>query len=217
LKRIGITQRVEVVAAHNERRDCLDQAWTRLFSRLGLDFVLVPNTLDDVAKWARRQSLDALVLSGGNDLAHLPDATKTAPERDVCERVLLSWAASIQLPVLGVCRGMQMINCYLGGSLSPVVGHVGHLHPVSSLKDSDLFKGYDMVNSYHDWGINLAGLAAGLKAIVLAEDNTIEAFRHESLPWFGVMWHPERYNSLAMEQDFVMLSRLFNSTLKDFF
>jgi gamma-glutamyl-gamma-aminobutyrate hydrolase PuuD len=211
LKRIGITQRVEVVAAYGERRDCLDQAWSRLFSRLGLDLVPVPNTLDDVAGWARRQALDGLVLSGGNDLAHLLGATKTAPERDACERELLSLASSGQLPVLGVCRGMQMINCYLGGALSPVVDHVATLHPVSPLNEAALFKHYGMVNSYHDWGIDFVGLAAGLQAIVLAEDKTIEAFRHDWLPWFGVMWHPERDNNPANEQDLVLLDELFNS------
>lgn len=211
MKRVGITQRVEVVAAYGERRDCLDQAWSGLFSRIGLDLVPVPNALVDVAGWARRQALDGLVLSGGNDLAHLPGATRMAPERDACERELLSWAASAQLPVLGVCRGMQMINCYLGGILSPVVDHVATLHPVSPLDDAALFKDYGMVNSYHDWGIDSAGLAAGLQAIVLAEDKTIEAFRHVSLPWFGVMWHPERENSTAKEQDLILLDELFNS------
>lgn len=216
MKRIGTTQRVEVVAAYNERRDCLDQAWTQLFARLGLDLVPVPNTLDDVAGWAGRQKLDGLVLSGGNDLAHLPEASKTAPERDACEHELLSWAAGIRLPVLGVCRGMQMMNCYFGGALSKVVGHIATLHPVHSLYDTALFREYCMVNSYHDWGINLAGLAGGLQAMVLAEDNTIEAFRHESLPWFGVMWHPERDNSPTVKQDLVLLSALFNSSLQDF-
>jgi putative glutamine amidotransferase len=211
LKRIGISQRVEVIAAYGERRDCLDQAWSRLFSSLGLDLVPVPNTLYDVAGWARRHALEGLVLSGGNDLAHLPGATKTAPERDACERELLSWASSVKLPVLGVCRGMQIINCYLGGSLSPVDGHVATLHRVSPLNDAVLFKHYGMINSYHDWGIDFAGLAAGLQATVLAEDNTIEAFRHDSLPWFGVMWHPERGNSPANEQDLVLLDELFNS------
>lgn len=216
MKRIGITQRVEVVAAYGERRDCLDQAWTRLFSRLRLDLVPVPNTLDDVAGWAQRQALSGIVLSGGNDLAHLPEASRTAPERDVCERTLLNWAASVHLPALGVCRGMQMMNCYLGGTLSPVVGHVATRHPVSPLYDAALFKDYGMVNSYHDWGIDSAGLAPGLTAMVLAEDNTIEAFRHESLPWFGVMWHPERDNCPATEQDIVLLGALFKTSLQDF-
>ena len=213
MKRIGITQRVEVVAAYGERRDCLDQAWARLFSLFELDLVPVPNTLDDVAGWARRQALDGLVLSGGNDLANLPGATKTAPERDVCERELLSWAASVQLPLLGVCRGMQMINFYFGGTLFKVVGHVATHHRVNTLNDDKLFNNYSIVNSYHDWGIDFAGLAAGLQATVLAEDKTIEAFRHDSLPWFGVMWHPERDNSPSNEQDLVLLDELFNSSV----
>lgn len=210
MRRIGVTQRVKVVAAYGERRDCLDQAWTRLFSSLELDLVPVPNTLDDVARWAHRQGLDGIVLSGGNDLVHLREASHAAPERDACESALLQWAASLQLPTLGVCRGMQMMNCHLGGRLTPVKDHVARLHPVRPVTDAALFKDYDMVNSYHDWGIEPAGLAPALQALVLAEDGTIEAFRHDSLPWFGIMWHPERDNGPASDQDRAILAALFN-------
>ena len=51
---------------------------------------------------------------------------------------------------------------------------------------------YSIVNSFHRWGITKADLSSNLRSIALAEDGTVEAVAHLELPWFGVMWHPER-------------------------
>jgi len=212
LKRIGISQRVEMASTYYERRDCLDQAWTQLFERVGLDLVPVPNTLNDVKSWAQRQALDGILLSGGNDLSNLPNADNPAPERDACEMALLLWAQSLHLPVVGVCRGMQMINSYLGGTLTEVRGHIARIHTVRPLTNSPLFHEYSMVNSFHSWGIGLSDLAPDLELLVLSDDNVVEAFRHKSLPWFGVMWHPERDNGFSSELDTFMLQKIFNQS-----
>lgn len=212
MKRIGVSQRVDAAAAYSERRDGLDQAWARLLGGLGLDLVPVPNSLHDVAAWAQRQSLAGLLLSGGNDLAHLPGASNPAPERDACERALLAWAEAAGIPVLGVCRGMQMMNCRLGGGLAPVSGHIACRHAVRSSADSGFFKDYEEVNSFHGWGIRPLDLAPSLHAQLWAEDDTVEAFRHERLPWFGIMWHPERDNGSAHAKDLVLLDAIFNQS-----
>jgi len=209
LKRIGITQRVERVLDHGENRDCLDQNWTRLSEHLQLDLIPIPNAHTNIVDWARRQSLDGLILSGGNDLVHLPGADKPAPERDASERALLNWASKDSLPVLGVCRGMQMINVFLGGVLSPVQGHVACHHIVTSCSDTSLFSTIGNVNSFHNWGIQQSGLAHELNALVLASDNTVEAFRHSELPWFGIMWHPERENGNSHAIDSALLKAIF--------
>lgn len=190
--RIAVTQRVEMVPSHGERRDCLDQRWAGLLENRGLDMVLVPNAVKDVRGWAERQGAGGLLLTGGNDLAHLPDLTNPAPERDATESTLLGWAASDRLPVLGVCRGMQMINHFLGGTLARVPGHVARRHRIRGSADSALFAPYSEVNSFHGWGIAAAGLASDLVALAWSEDGFVEAFRHRHLPWVGIMWHPER-------------------------
>lgn len=215
MKRIGITQRVEVVAGYGERRDCLDQAWAQLFCRLGWDLLPVPNNHADIAGWAQRQALDGLLLSGGNDLAHLPGAARTAPERDATEKTLLAWAAITGVPVLGVCRGMQMLNTYLGGNLEPVASHVACRHKVFGCINAPLlnadFVGYTEVNSFHDWGITPAGLGVDLTPHLRASDGSIEAFQHKLLPWFGIMWHPERENGDAAPLDLALLAAIFNT------
>lgn len=214
MKQIGITQRVEVFPDHYERRDCLDQGWTALFERLDCDLLPIPNNHSDIVSWAKRKQLDGLVLSGGNDLAHLPSAQHIAPERDTTEQALLDWASKVMIPVLGVCRGMQMLNVWLGGKLEPVVGHVACRHLVwpcenIQLSYAELF-GYYEVNSFHNWCITPSGLAVNLVPYVKASDGSIEAFMHATLPWVGVMWHPERNNEDSTALDLALLQYLFN-------
>ncbi|MEX1198751.1 MAG: gamma-glutamyl-gamma-aminobutyrate hydrolase family protein [Pseudohongiellaceae bacterium] len=192
MKRIGVTQRVERLPGRGERRDCLDQRWVTLLAGLCIDAVPVPNGLDDVAAWARRQQLEGLLLTGGNDLCGLPEAGNTAPERDATEGRLLEWAADTVLPVLGVCRGLQFINHYLGGRLSRVEGHVAVHHELVPEPSGPLAGLYTRVNSFHDWAVHPGELAEGLTALAHAPDGTVEAFRHERLGWLAIMWHPER-------------------------
>ncbi|QQZ42188.1 gamma-glutamyl-gamma-aminobutyrate hydrolase family protein [Pseudomonas sp. SK3(2021)] len=188
--RIAITQRVEQVPGYAERRDCLDQRWSVLMEGLGIDLVPVPNGLSSPGGWLARQEVAGLILSGGNDLAHLPNASNCAPERDLTEAVLLRHAQKTAMPVLGVCRGMQVLNHFLGGGLVPVAGHANCIHAVHT--EGELFAEYREVNSYHNWGLNPDNLAANLLARVWANDGSVEAFLHQQLPWMAIMWHPER-------------------------
>lgn len=193
--RIAITQRVDHVPGYSERRDCLDQRWSALMENLGFDLVPVSNGLKNPEQWLQRQNVSGLILSGGNDLAHLPEAINSSPERDFTEMSLLAHAQVVRLPVLGVCRGMQMLNHYLGGRLTPVNGHAGCLHAVHSHESTNQFLEYVEVNSFHNWGMQLSDLAECLLMQVQAFDGSIESFTHRQLPWMGIMWHPERPSS----------------------
>ncbi|MDF3162406.1 gamma-glutamyl-gamma-aminobutyrate hydrolase family protein [Pseudomonas proteolytica] len=194
--RIAITQRVEQVPGYEERRDCLDQRWTSLMEGLGIDLLPIPNGLQSPASWLERQAVAGLILSGGNDLCHLPNATNTSAERDFTERELLAKAKELRLPVMGVCRGMQALNHFLGGTLAPVTGHVNCMHTVHGRAETqEPFLAYSSVNSFHGWGVHPGNLAENLLAQVWAEDGTIEAFVHAHLPWMAIMWHPERPSS----------------------
>jgi len=210
MMRVAITQRVEQIAGHGELRDCLDQRWAALLEELGIDLVAVPNGLAQPQDWLERQQVAGLILSGGNDLSHLPGASNASMARDRTEQALLTLARSRQLPVLAVCRGMQMLNHFLGGGLRPVSGHVGCMHAVSAIGTDELFAAYSEVNSFHNWGIARVDLAPGLLARVQADDGSVEAAVHETLPWTGVMWHPERPSANA-EQDATLIRHLFSS------
>lgn len=204
--RIGITQRVEVVESYGERRDSLDQEWSRLLSDLGLLPVPLPNAPSRAALLLDELDLAGFLLSGGNDLAHLEDARSAAPERDQFERELLTLATDRGLPVLGVCRGMQMMVCHYGGSLVPVTGHVREPHGLL-VRDGELsgfpLTAREVVNTFHDYGVPADGSGRELRPLAFAPDGTVEAVVHESLPQWGIMWHPERAPNDRRDGDIV--------------
>ena len=206
---VGLTQRIEFVNDTKEERDCLDQNWFKKLKDLNLSGIPIPNGIDDPVNWAKSIGIDAIILTGGNDLSHLKNAKNIAHNRDLIERALLKWSIEKKVPVLGICRGMQHMNTFLGGKLSRVAGHVGNFHNIKTIDDDNTFKNYKKVNSYHEWGINFNELAPDLKCLAFADDKTVEAFIHRSLPWLGLMWHPERDNGNSNNLD--------NKVLKNFF
>lgn len=192
LKRVALTQRVDVIAGRNESRDALDQRWSALLGDLGAIAVPLPNRTVDVAGWCRSLGVDAAILTGGNDLVGSPDARATAPERDALELALLQHCLEADVPVLGVCRGMEMINHWRGGRLRAVRGHVACRHALTLLSTDLSWPQPAEVNSYHDVAIPLDGLGEGLEALALAGDGTVEAVRLAGARCHGIMWHPER-------------------------
>ncbi len=183
MKKIGITMRVDV-SEHGERRNSLDMQWTLLLRRLGFFPVLIPNVAGGEKGFIEEHNLSGFILSGGNDT--LETGISFDEVRQNFEMKLLTLAEHKKLPVIGICRGMQMINLYCGGKNKEISDHVAKDHPID-------WNGETLVvNSFHNYGITGASLGDGLLAEATAEDGSIEAIRHTTLPWFGVMWHPER-------------------------
>lgn len=210
--RIGISQRVEVVPSYGEQRDCLDQQWFRFLEAMGYTPVPIPNSLCNLKEWLESMGVEGLILSGGNDLSHLSDASNASKERDETERTLLTLASELRLPVIGVCRGLQMMNVWLGGQLVPVAGHAAVRHPVTPDDlASDCFRLYLEANSFHNWGISPDGLAADLMPQIFSTEGDVEACRHRSLPWAGIMWHPEREVPFT-DQDKQLFNFFFRGT-----
>jgi gamma-glutamyl-gamma-aminobutyrate hydrolase PuuD len=191
MKRLGITQRVQNVHHYAERRDCLDQRWASMALQLGYLPLPLPNlATDQVPMLLDNLQLDGVLLSGGNSIASLePESEDTAPERDRFEAALLEQAIERKLPLIGVCRGMQLINFELGGRLSPISGHVAERH---SLTQQGSVQFPDEVNSYHNWAIPRDGLAAELTPLAFDSEGNVEAFECPEKKLLGIMWHPER-------------------------
>ncbi len=197
MRRIAITQRVYVDGAHGERRDALDQRWTALLGAAGLVPVPVPNVLADPAPWLAALAIDGVLLSGGNDLAAYGG---DAPERDRLELALIDWAVAADRPLLGVCRGMQVLQHRFGVRLRPVAGHVTGQQTIT------LDGRPALVNSYHAFGATDS--VADLQVTGRADDGVVKAVRHGSHRLRGIMWHPERLAPFRAE-DLALLRSWF--------
>jgi putative glutamine amidotransferase len=172
-----------VVPEYGERRDCLDQAWTRFLQVCGLSPILLPNVPDAAISLCNSVSLAGFVLTGGNDLVAVGG---NAPERDATENALLDLAIRRNQPVLGVCRGMQLIQSRYSVPLRRVEGHVRS-------KQTIRVEGRATeVNSYHNFAATES--RPPLEVWAVADDGVVKAIRHENRLMTGVMWHPERFD-----------------------
>jgi N5-(cytidine 5'-diphosphoramidyl)-L-glutamine hydrolase len=181
VKTVAITQRVSVVPAYGERRDCLDQAWTRFLTACGLLPLLLPNVTETALALCEAGGTVGVVLTGGNDLAAWGG---DAPERDAVEYALLDWAERRGMPVLGVCRGMQLIQQRFSIALRCVEGHVAQRQVIRI--DGEPRE----VNSYHRFAA--FDSRPPLDVWAVADDGVVKAIRHSAQPITGIMWHPER-------------------------
>lgn len=197
MKAIAITQRVVVERRYGERRDCLDQAWTQFLLKCNLMPVPVSNESTVARKLCERVQIEGLVLTGGNDLAIYGG---DAPERDTTEEMLVDFATERGLPVLGVCRGMQVIQHRFGVPLKRVTGHIQARQFIS------IDGAQAEVNSYHEFGATET--RPPLLPWAVAEDGVIKAVRHATARILGVMWHPERRDPFA-PSDVALFSRFF--------
>jgi putative glutamine amidotransferase len=172
--------------------------------------------------------IDALVLQGGGDVhpdhyggeVH-PETNTLDRRRDEFELELLRHARERAMPVLGICRGIQLVNVAYGGTLVqhlPEVTELDHeqldvwdavAHRVEIAPGSRLARVMGTteldVNSVHHQAVDRLG--AGLRAVAWADDGVVEAIEHESDRVLAVQWHPEWTASVDWERQ----RRLFES------
>jgi gamma-glutamyl-gamma-aminobutyrate hydrolase PuuD len=197
MKTIAITQRVAVIPQYGERRDCLDQAWPRFVAACGLLPLALPNVPEVALSLFQSAGVAGLLMTGGNDLASLGG---DAPERDATENALVDAAEASGLPVLGVCRGMQVIQ---QRHAIPLVRVEGHVTPRQIIQiDSESME----VNSYHRFAAYES--RPPLEVWAVAADGVVKAVRHAARPTTGIMWHPER-NTPFSGTDIALFRRIF--------
>jgi N5-(cytidine 5'-diphosphoramidyl)-L-glutamine hydrolase len=181
-----VTQQTLRRPERGEVLDALDQRWAQRLAALGRVCVPVPSELGAALALAGALPRPLLIFSGGNDVRGYGD--NPAPLRDAVELALLEWARLHDAPVIGVCRGAQLMATALGASLELVEGHAGTQHELVA----NAALGLARVNSYHRWTVRRSSLPAALQIAAASDDGAIEAFVHARWPWLGVMWHPER-------------------------
>ena len=201
MKKIAISQRVDFLPKRKEVRDSLDQKLIILISMCNFIPILVPNSLVNDSKnevntklenFLRTLAIEGIILSGGNNIGE-------EIKRDKTERILLNFALKNKLPLLGICRGMQMIANFAGEKLHHVKGHADTRNQLRGSINRE-------VNSYHDYSISKC--PNDFKVIAHSLDGEIEAIKHKSLPWEGWMWHPEREEKF-LEEDINRIKNLF--------
>jgi len=150
-----------------------------------------------------------LLLPGGGDIhGQLP------PE----ERVLIRSFVENARPILGICRGMQALNVYFGGTLYDFIpGHqVPDTYPVHPTTATglvaELLGPTPVVNTNHHQAVEQLG--SGLVICQRSADGVAEAICHTTLPILGVQWHPERQSFANRRDDAVDAAPIFHSFVK---
>ncbi|WP_207890249.1 gamma-glutamyl-gamma-aminobutyrate hydrolase family protein [Rubrobacter taiwanensis] len=220
---IGVTATLKV------DREAVGTGPTNGFARTDMDYVhgvaraggipmVLPPVVDEAVIEEMASRLDGIVLGGGSDIdpAHygeepVVEIETIIPERDFFELALMDRALELGIPVFGICRGMQLINVKLGGTLYQDIAtqyegaYLRHQqtaprwHPTHSVRveEGSVLAGVTgagrvPVNSYHHQAIK--DLAAGLRVVARSSDGVIEAVETGGMSahWIlGVQWHAE--------------------------
>ncbi|MGH7477329.1 MAG: gamma-glutamyl-gamma-aminobutyrate hydrolase family protein [Longimicrobiales bacterium] len=192
--------------------------------RLGLSALLLTTAHGAAATAELMELASGLLLTGGDDIdpelygeSPIPALGAVDRDRDEAELRALDLALERELPVLGICRGHQVINVHFGGTLYQDIAtqlgtmpqtHMGdwaqHHHEVDVVEPSLLASLISArrfhVNSYHHQAVKALG--KGLRCTAEAEGGLIEAIETDDGHWIlGVQWHPERHEAQASESD----------------
>jgi N5-(cytidine 5'-diphosphoramidyl)-L-glutamine hydrolase len=190
IPRIGISFRIVNAIGYEEKRDAISHDWPKFLEKINVLPIWIPNTISNIDSFFNELDIDGIILSGGDDIGQ-------TPERDKTETSLINYGIKYNLPIIGVCRGMQILNQYFNGSLKKSISktHVGKEHSLIIREKFFLntFPSEIIVNSFHDNIITSQNLGKNLTSFAETKsDKTIEGFFHNTFPILGVMWHPER-------------------------
>jgi putative glutamine amidotransferase len=198
--------------------------------------VLLPPGGDAAEAEATVAVLDGVVIAGGGDIdpaiygaAKHPKTDVNAPDRDAWELAVADAAIRLNVPLLGICRGMQVLNVACGGTLHQhvpeLVGHADHsgpadgfgLHRVRVTTGSTIISvlpggEYFRVPTHHHQAVDRVG--DGLLAVAWADDGVIEAVESANPDDFvvGVQWHPEQGDDPRLFTALVMAAETHSSS-----
>ncbi len=214
---IALSMRVVDAKGYRESRDAISQEWISLLESWNAIPILLPNVYSDIETLV--SMADLVILTGGDDIVldsdsnSVLEADEHAKERDLQEYKIIDVCINKNIPLIGVCRGMQLINYKFGGSLEVIESgkHVAVQHDVvfNDSEYSDIFGKIRNVNSYHNYGITKDTISSALNVLAVSDDEVVEALSHEKYPIVGIMWHPER-NTIFSKFDKDLVMHLIN-------
>lgn len=207
---IGIVPRV--MTHSNNYKVQVNENYFTPFNKRDVNTFVLPLNSPNVLELL--ELCDGFLLPGGDDIdPTCYDQTNDEglskdidPALDRIDKIVLNYAVKTKKPVLGICRGVQSIAAFLGGSLHQDINHAGlrheaidNKHMVNTLpntKVSHLFPSVFQTNSYHHQVVNK--VPTGF-VVTHTHQDVIEGLVHTELPIFGVQWHPERMDTKETE------------------
>ena len=188
--KIALSMGQVYIKERNETRDFIDN---KLFFFLKECFnceIYLINNFNKINKknilnlrnYLTRNKINFIVLRGGEDIGN-------NKFRDFTEINLLKYSIQKNIPLLGLCRGMQLINLFFKGKLKKIEGHIKKKNKLY-LKSE---KKYRKVTCFHGNGIKKLG--NGFFVMHKSYDNEVESIKHKNKKILGIMWHPERFKN----------------------
>lgn len=208
MKKIAITQRLIENETYYEVRETLDINYCKLVRACGFLPIVLPYETD-FEEYFKELGVDGVLLTGGNDLDSC-SSSNLSKKRDIYEKNLLEYCILNNIPVFGICRGMQLIAQYFGSSLKKVNGEVNTRHRLivnKNSKYSNYLQKIKEVNSYHNFAID--DLSDSLIISASNDNEIIKAIEHKEFKIFGQMWHSER-EELFEEFEIRLIQDFFN-------
>ena len=216
---------IGISANHKEGLNCLADTYIRSIIKAGGAPVIIPCTSDLRVLTHIVNQLDGLLMSGGGDINPLflhEEPVQGLQEgdtwRDQSELLLLRLAANRQLPIMGICRGHQLVNVAFGGSLyqdiytqcaqnllkhSQKIPREEVSHSVTLENGAKVY-----VNSFHHQAVK--DIAPDFIEMAVAPDGINEGIRHKEKPVFSVQWHPEAFHLNEDEMAYSLFSYLIS-------
>ena len=188
---------MDIIADYGERRDALDQRWASFLRKTKAISFPVPNNRQSIFEILTMLTPDGILLTGGNSPVKYGGS---APERDEVDTLLIDYAVKYNIPLIGVCRGMQSIIIHFGGSLKKTNDHITVRHLVNGQINRE-------VNSYHSLTPEI--VPSCLEVVAYSKDGLVESVKHLSRPIMALMWHPEREREFSKD-DIELFRNIWN-------
>ena len=197
-KLIGITPRL--LTEDGVEKEFVNRNYVDAMRSIGFNTIML--TLEAPNPTELFALCDGFLVTGGSDVdpkwfneVNTGESKGINIQMDELDKLVVEYAKDNKLPLLGICRGIQSINTFLGGSLYQNIGNshrnIEHGHEVKTIKNRLLDLDEDIiVNSYHHQA--LKDVASDLEVIATHTDGTIEAVIGKELPIIATQWHPEK-------------------------
>ena len=183
--KIGITSNIKEY--YKGYIDFIDHYWLNYFEKKNINYYLVPNKKKLSQK--KIEEINLLIIPGGNDVSN---SLNTSKIRNIIETNLIKICFKKKIPILGICRGAQLLNKSFGGKIKKVKKHMRTRHNISFVNKEIVKKKLLNVNSFHNDGIKKNDLSKVFKMLASDMDDNVEMFISKDKKMIGTMWHPER-------------------------